>query len=593
MPLPSDSSAAHQLESVQAELQALQKENSDLRAAGPTEQNSATNDGVISTTVEEQIAARRAELDAAFDVRVKAAEDQYQKRAESMKKQLSSKLGDAREKLRQENEEAIQKIQSDHAAEIERLKTEHTAEIARLQAATSAPPQQQQEANVKVEASSTAEPSTLESSATELTTANETQTEAKTEASKPLAELSDQEIREFIAKNPVAKSILVRNVQQRISKEREELVEKMKVDQSKVIEEKVEEARKKAEVAKENAVAMEGKKHSVKLNMSENRLRSATAKLDFIEAAARDTPQKPVNEVWAIAKDTKPAPLQPTAAVGASAASRPVVGQQAVQPGAFGQTPHPVATPVALQGQSVQQATFGQPSGTGNAVPVQQFGQPSGAGMIPNTNIPNVRPGGFGAPSAVPNPFGGVAQGQTQPLAPQQQGVPQLQLQTQPPAANAANRPANQPNAGTGPAALRNIIGTGAPTGIPRAGAIPRPNSRAQGPAQSGIPQPQGQNIQIQGAGRAQQQHGQQGQANQGQRNAGAGRGAGRGRGQGAAGGPASPSMNPAAKQFVPGGAAGGNKRPRDDENDAPAGRGGGGGPGKRARGGQGGGNNQ
>lgn len=547
-----------------------------------------SGDDKSSDNADEQLASRRAELEAEYDTRAKAAEDQFQKRADNMKKQLSSKLSDNREKLRQENEQIIQKLQGEHEVELNRLKEEHQAEIAGLK--SNIPPATEEQPSVDKTSSASLNGSTAtETAVPDPATVTDTQPPIKTEGARSLSDLnlSDQEIREFIAKNQVAKSILVRNVQQKISKEKEELAEKMKADQSKILEERLEEARKKSELAKDNAVAMEGKRHSVKLNMTENRLRTATAKLDVIETAARDTPQRTVGEVWAIAKDAKPVTVQPqqaSTAASITTATKAAVGQIPAPPGLPTQAIRTPAVPASASGQPAQQTSFGKPSGSAN---LQQVGQPPSTGFIPNTNIPNVRPGSFAPPSSS-NIGGTVPALPQQPI--QQHSLPAPVIMQAQPAANAQARPTNAPNAGTGPTALRNIIGTGAATGIPRGGGIPRPNTRPQVPAQTGIPQPGGQSIQIQGAGRAQQQQQPQ---HQGQRNAGAGRGqgAGRGRGQGGPGGPSSPSMNPGAKQFVPGGGgAGGNKRPREEEGE---GRGAGG-LGKRARGGQGqgGGNN-
>ena len=45
--------------------------------------------------------------------------------------------------------------------------------------------------------------------------------------------------------------------------------------------------------------------------MAENRTKQANAKLEVVAKAAVDTPDKPVRDVWEIAKDAKPPPPPP------------------------------------------------------------------------------------------------------------------------------------------------------------------------------------------------------------------------------------------------------------------------------------------
>jgi len=52
-------------------------------------------------------------------------------------------------------------------------------------------------------------------------------------------------------------------------------------------------------------VMMETKKSALKLNMSDNKARLATGKLEIVEKAAQETPQKPVVEVWEEVKTYK------------------------------------------------------------------------------------------------------------------------------------------------------------------------------------------------------------------------------------------------------------------------------------------------
>src|SRR5205814_10104455 len=94
-------------------------------------------------------------------------------------------------------------------------------------------------------------------------------------------------------------------------------------------------AQKKSEHAKEQAVLMESKRSTLKINMAENRARTAAAKIEVIEAAARETPERLVGEVWEIAKVAKPAtapaPAAPIPQVSA-APQHPIPAPRAPQP---------------------------------------------------------------------------------------------------------------------------------------------------------------------------------------------------------------------------------------------------------------------
>jgi nucleoprotein TPR len=56
---------------------------------------------------------------------------------------------------------------------------------------------------------------------------------------------------------------------------------------------------------------MESKKSALKINMSENKVRIASGKLEIVQKAAEETPQKAVVEVWEEAKNYKPPPVPP------------------------------------------------------------------------------------------------------------------------------------------------------------------------------------------------------------------------------------------------------------------------------------------
>ncbi|QSZ37055.1 hypothetical protein DSL72_009147 [Monilinia vaccinii-corymbosi] len=131
-------------------------------------------------------------------------------------------------------------------------------------------------------------------------------------------DLSDEQVRHLLATNPTVKSILANNLKKLLEKE----ALKLKAEQDKLVIEKLAELQKiadatlteaqtKAEHTQAQAVMMAEKKSSLKLNMLDNRIKIATAKIGVVEKAVKDTPEKPVVEVWEIAKDARPPPTAP------------------------------------------------------------------------------------------------------------------------------------------------------------------------------------------------------------------------------------------------------------------------------------------
>jgi nucleoprotein TPR len=119
--------------------------------------------------------------------------------------------------------------------------------------------------------------------------------------------MSDAQVRELLSTNQTAKVIFVNNVKKRIETE----TQKLKEELEKATAQKLADAAKKAEDAKTQAVIMESKKSALKINLAENKMKTANAKIEIVEKAATETPQKPVVEVWEIAKNAKPPPNIP------------------------------------------------------------------------------------------------------------------------------------------------------------------------------------------------------------------------------------------------------------------------------------------
>lgn len=552
----SSSGKEEELEKLRHDLEQAQQDVDNLRAAAVIQASSSETTGEeggksIADHLSSMRAAIQAELEARHIERVQKAEETFEKRTEAMKTQLTKKLQEGREQVRREKEEALQALWTAHEKELDDLKRRHQDELDELK-------REEETKFADFKASWVAEHSSKAAS---------TESSEKTEASKPSAQWdpTDAEARAFVASNVTIKSILMDNIRKKVGEAKTALTTQLKEEHAKELTAKLDEAQTKANAAREQAVVMEGKKNSVKVNIQENKAKLAHLRLDIVSKAANDTPSRPVVEVWDIAKGARPASS--------------VTQQSVTSPNTQG--PRRIAG--ISQNSSLQQLAAGSPEAQAPARTVF-FGQPAPVTALPqahaqsqdaqkppepastahvNTPVPNPNPN----PNSVPDRNGNLILGQS-PKVPQQSFTQPQQSQTstesnqQPgitqPSSNLPTKqpqpqgPANNhPNAGTGPAALRGLH-------------------------QSGLPVARGGNMNRGGSRRGQE---------------------GRGRGRG---GPQSMNINPvqtqyqaapsptqlsgAAKQFVPQG----NKRPRED------GEGGGqrgdfGGNGKRIRGGAGG----
>ncbi|KAI4131278.1 MAG: hypothetical protein LQ338_001303 [Usnochroma carphineum] len=528
------------------DLEQAQQEAANLRAAAaiqvpPSEATGAADGKSVADQISEMRAAIQAELEARHNERVQKAEETFERRTQAMKTQLSKKLAEGKEQMRREKEEALQALRTAHEKELEDLKRRHQDELDELK--------RQQETKF-------AEFKTAWMAEHPPKAAN-TESSEKTEASKPSAqwEPTDAEARDFVASNSTVKSIVTRNIQQRVGEARTALTSQLKEEHTKELTAKLEETQAKANAAREQAVVMEGKKNAVKVNILENKAKLAQLRLDIIAKAATDTPLKPVVEVWEMAKGAKPASSTSQQTIGSASNQGPpqsttnaqnVSSQQAAtaspqnqappRTGFFGQ-PAPVTS---LQRPQIQTQDTPKPSERATAaqhnqpVPTPVFG---GNGNF-NQHQPSKAPT---QPSTQPEqPLASATTGQQQGPTHPPSNLSSNQQQQQP-----QGQASNHPNPGTGPAALRGLHQSGLPV--------------ARGPRG--------------GRGRSQGGHGHRGpQAvnfnpayNQ----------------QQAATSPT--QLNGAAKQFVPQG----NKRPREDGEGGQHGAGGG--NGKRIRGGAGG----
>jgi nucleoprotein TPR len=142
--------------------------------------------------------------------------------------------------------------------------------------------------------------------------------------------MSEKEVRDIIQYNPTAQAIMKGNIVKKAALETQKETQKLKDEHAKLIVE----LQQKAEATKVQAVHMETKKSALKLNITENKVRIATGKLDIISKAALETPQRPVVEVWDEAKNFKPSPQAPAAVVPPPlVAVAPVTQQNDIHPG--------------------------------------------------------------------------------------------------------------------------------------------------------------------------------------------------------------------------------------------------------------------
>ncbi|TKA70110.1 hypothetical protein B0A49_09564, partial [Cryomyces minteri] len=386
------------LATAQQEIETLRMNTSDTDSSNPiiTIEAPLSSDTSVADQVAEQVAALRAQFETQHQESVKQANDNFQKRAENMKGQLSAKLKEGRDKIRQELQVAhqgeLQKLRDEHEEAIERLKGEHRQEMEKMQI----------EGEAAVERAKVAE---VEAPATR-TAAAEVKTETPSVVVGDL-NLTDAQVKDLVAKNAVVKQIVTTNVRNKLNQEREALIAKttseaeakfaqeretfaaqnnghhdpvqlsteekeeisakvrteVESEQSERLSAKLADAATNAKKDLEKAVALEGMKQKAKLGMADNKARTALAKLEVVERAATETPQRPVVEVWAIAKETKPAPVQLQQQVSrpqSQAVNSNQGGHTQGRPGGFEQPNVPPSqqppSPAVLSAQSSSQA---------------------------------------------------------------------------------------------------------------------------------------------------------------------------------------------------------------------------------------------
>lgn len=435
---------------------------------------------VFQSTAEQiklEVDAIRVELEAQHDERLNQLEEMYKKRTENMKNQLNKKLVESKDQMRQalatEHEQALDALRSTHQQELEQLETRHHEEIAELRRNEESTITQFKETWLKEHSAPAPE--------AEITLPVEDQTPQS------LWKLTETETRDFISTNATVKSILRNNISTKVKEAKDALTIELNEEHEK----RLKEAQSKAETAKEHAVYTEGKRFTLKLNLAENRGKVAQAKLDIVQKAAQETPEQPVGEVWAIAKDAKPLVQAPQPNV-------PLV-QNVPRGTTFGQ-PTPIR-PTSPQPQpNTQFMNLGVPASTEAQGNIQQK---------PNTEETNIstqpqdsqRLEPTGAITSTDEPTIVAQPAVTQPAIAQPektQPVPQSGLPVKPQTSSAQQHP----QIGAGPGIVRGLQQSGLPVarGDPGRG-YPHTRGRGQGIGRGG---PQSlDNSKIQGNKRA------------------------------------------------------------------------------------------
>ena len=509
------------LTTLREKLSNTQKANENLRAAiavdamtdsVPQEQREKTMNDLVA----ENEGEIRAELEHRHNQRIAELEEEYKKRSDGMRTQLSRRLAEgkaeARKAIKEESDQMLEKTKAEHASEIESLNSRHQRELDELR----------RHLEERFEASK-AEWQSSQSKGTTIDTPQipPAQIDGQDDV---VPQLSDAQARKLVASNATIKEIVKRNISAVIAKNKEANATQIKQECEKEWTKKISDAQEKLAKEKEQAVTMETKKSSARMSMLENGRRAALAKIEIVQTAAKDTPQRPVIEVWNVAKDAKAAP-------GPAAAPKPAATVTSHGP-TVGDPQRNLQSPQSTIPTKAENVSSGE------------LGAPSAKSPALNPSAQAFSPGNQQAPSAPPGSNAIQQQGQpssasqaqptpAQPQGPQGQpnGLPRL---AQP--SNIQPRPQGQQNAGAGHAVIRGLQ----QSGIPMArGSIRGGRVRGQG---RGAPQSI-DTTRVQGQGQ------------------------GQGRG--------SPTSG-RARQFVPS-----NKRPRDDGGD-----GGQEGDGKRIRGG-------
>jgi nucleoprotein TPR len=221
-----------------------------------------------------------------------------------MKDALNKKLKESKEKAEQELREAKEKVHEEIKLRFEQEKAIWRAENNTAAAADKAIP----------------------ATPTKPSEAPLPQTSAAGAPGFDMSKLGDAETRDLLANNPTVKSIVAANIKKKVDTEtkkaREEMDQCLKSEyETKIV------------TARESGQMMAEKKAALRINMAENKLKTAMAKLDVVASAAADAPERPVGEVWNVAKDARAMPSTPAQAAQPAQPAQPAPSAASVTPG--------------------------------------------------------------------------------------------------------------------------------------------------------------------------------------------------------------------------------------------------------------------
>ncbi|KFY43678.1 hypothetical protein V494_01852 [Pseudogymnoascus sp. VKM F-4513 (FW-928)] len=373
-----------ELETARAERDQAAARAAQAESAKPAPQADTSMDGAEEGQVDESAPSKPSDDERkALEERTLAAETRLQQLEESVEatlKQRSEKMKTAlNKKLAESRDSAKAALEAEYA-----LKLEQERKIWLAEQGTAVP---NVPATPKTESAPEAAPPATPS----------------TPSAKPptplgdLTSLSDEQVRTLLTTNATLKNIVTGNIRKKVDEQAKKLKEEFEKEK--------EDAVKKADEAKTKAVVMEGKKSELKINLTNNKVKMAAAKLDVVEKAATDTPEKPVGEVWEIAKNAKPpanviAPAPAQAAAPGSAIPTPGAKPEGA-PAVSGLRAPSVSVPASAQGgqaQSRPSTPSTQQPQAAAAAPAQQ-----GTAQTQGSNIP--------APSGIPSAPGGPRTG--------------------------------------------------------------------------------------------------------------------------------------------------------------------------------------
>ncbi|KAE9373455.1 hypothetical protein N431DRAFT_228777 [Stipitochalara longipes BDJ] len=248
----------------------------------------------------------------ALEERIAAAEAKFkeqEEKARRIEEQVEATLKTRSEKMKDQLNKRLVQARETQKTELEaeyKLKLDQEKQIWLAESKSAAPP-----LNVV-----TNQPKPTEN--VPATPAPGTPSQKPPQGNPSLSTLSDKDVREILQNNATAREIFRGNLTKRVTVETQKLKDEnqklkdeaqaLKDEQAKVLAE----AQQKADALRVQSVMMETKKSALKLNMSENKAKLAAGKLEIVEKAAQETPQKAVVEVWEEAKTYRIPPAATT-----------------------------------------------------------------------------------------------------------------------------------------------------------------------------------------------------------------------------------------------------------------------------------------